>query len=264
MKVVLFCGGQGLRLKEFSENVPKPMVPIGYRPIVWHLMKFYAHYGFNDFILCLGYQSDVIKSFFLNYDECLPNDFSLTHRDGKQHVHLPSRDLDGWSIRFVETGISANVGQRLWALRDELRGEEMFLANYADNLSDVYLPEVVEQFRKKSAVAQFVSVKPSQSFHFVEVGEDSHVTGITAANEGPHWINGGFFCFRPTIFDYMREGEELVVEPFKRLIQAGQLTTFRHSGFWHAMDTFKEKQSLEDLYARGVAPWKVWKNGNSK
>jgi glucose-1-phosphate cytidylyltransferase len=264
MKVVLFCGGQGLRLKEFADNVPKPMVPIGYRPIVWHLMKYYAHYGHNDFVLCLGHQADVIKNYFLRYDECLSNDFVLTQRDGKSQVQLKGRDLDGWSIRFVETGVSANVGQRLWALRDELKHEEMFLANYADNLSDVYLPKVIDQFRKQSAVASFVSVKPSQSFHFVEVGDDSYVKSITAASHGPHWINGGFFCFRPTVFDYMREGEELVMEPFQRLIEAGQLTSFRHNGFWHAMDTFKEKQSLEDLYARGNAPWQVWKQGNSK
>ena len=261
MKVVLFCGGQGLRLKEFSENVPKPMVPIGYRPIMWHLMKYYAHFGHKDFILCLGHRADAIKDYFLNYNEAVSNDFVLNPSgDGGRHrVDLISRDLDSWSITFVDTGAESNVGQRLWAVRDRLKNEEMFLANYSDNLSDLHLPDAINHFKANGKVASFVSVKPSQSFHFVEVDGDSHVKEIFPASRGPHWINGGFFALRPQLFEYMREGEELVLDPFRRLIEARQLTSYRHEGFWHAMDTFKEKQALEDLYARGKAPWEVWK-----
>ena len=141
MKVVLFCGGQGLRLRDYSENVPKPMVPIGYRPIIWHLMKYYAHYGHTDFILCLGHKANVIKDYFIHYDECVTNDFVL--RGGKRDLQLLSSDIDSWSITFVDTGIKSNIGQRLCAVREHLAGEEIFLANYSDNLTDAPLPAMI-------------------------------------------------------------------------------------------------------------------------
>lgn len=256
MKVVLFCGGMGLRLREYSDNIPKPMVPIGYRPIMWHLMKYYAHYGHKDFILCLGYKADVIKNYFLNYNECVSNDFVL--RQGGRHLEMISTDIDSWTITFVDTGMDANIGMRLMAVKDYLKGEEMFLANYSDNLSDVPLLRVIDQFRENNSVASFVSVRPSQSFHVVNSAGGASVESINPVTECDIWINGGFFCLRPEIFDYMEPGDELVLQPFQRLIRQKKLTTYRHEGFWACMDTFKERQVLEDLHHHGNSPWQVW------
>ncbi|MCC6421959.1 MAG: glucose-1-phosphate cytidylyltransferase [Phycisphaerales bacterium] len=257
MKVVLFCGGLGLRLREYSENVPKPMVPVGYRPIVWHMMKYYAHYGHRDFILCLGYQADVIKNYFLNYNECVSNDFVLSN--GGRDLKLLSSDIDSWSITFVDTGIDSNIGQRLVAVKDYLKDQPVFMANYSDNVTDAPLPAMVEHFERQNKVASFISVKPPQSFHVVESDDDSAVKQIRPASQCGLRINGGYFILKQSIFDYIREGDELVVEPFQRLIDINQLTTYRHDGFWAGMDTFKEKQMLDEMHARGTAPWQVWR-----
>lgn len=258
MKVVLFCGGLGLRLREYSENIPKPMVPIGYRPIIWHLMKYYAHYGHTDFILCLGHKADVIKKYFLEYEETLSNDFVL--RKGGRDVELLKTDIDSWSITFVDTGMESNIGQRLMAVREHLAGEETFMANYSDNLTDVPVPTLLEHFHKQNKVASFLSVCPSHSFHIVRAGPDSSVQQILPVKDCDIWINGGFFVFKQSIFDYMKPGEELVLDPFQRLISANQLTTYKHTGFWACMDTFKEKQLLDDMYQKGTSPWMAWKN----
>src|SRR5262245_15278083 len=159
MKVVLFCGGYGMRLREYSEQIPKPMVLIGYRPIIWHLMKYYAHYGHKDFILCLGYKGDAFKSYFLNYNECLSNDFIFSQ--GGKDMHLLGSDIQDWQITFVDTGASRNIGQRLKAVEKYLDGEEEFLANYTDGLSDLHLPEYIDYFHERRRVACFLCVKPS-------------------------------------------------------------------------------------------------------
>ena len=155
MKVVLFCGGLGLRLRDYSESIPKPMVPIGARPILWHLMKYYAHFGHRDFILCLGWQGEAIKRYFLEYDECLSNDFTLSA--GGEDVQLLNRDIDDWRITFVDTGVSSSIGQRLRSVREHLAGEDMFLANYADGLTDFPLPELIDFVEERRAVGGFLS-----------------------------------------------------------------------------------------------------------
>jgi glucose-1-phosphate cytidylyltransferase len=259
MKVVLFCGGMGMRMREYSEAVPKPMVPIGYRPILWHVMKYYAHYGHKDFILCLGYKADVIKNYFRNYDECVSNDFVLS--GGGKKLELLSTDIDDWRITFVDTGLTANIGQRLKAVEKHLLDEEVFLANYSDGLSDVDLNRLIQTFLRSGRLACFVSVKPRASFHMISVETDGTVKSIEHIAKSGARINGGFFIFRREIFRYMNEGEELVERPFQRLISEGQLLSYAHNGFWACMDTFKEMQELEDLHSRGNAPWAVW-NGN--
>jgi len=256
MKVVLFCGGLGTRLREYSETIPKPMVDIGYRTIIWHLMKYYAHFGHKDFILCLGYLGDYIKRYFLNYDECLSNDFVLSQ--GARKVHLYNSDISDWTITFVDTGLHSNLGQRLRAVEKYLEGEEVFMANYSDGLSDLNLDNHISYFYERDKIASFLAVKPSQSFHQVSYDESGLVTNIGAIDRGDFWINGGFFIFKKQIFDYIREGEELIVEPFQRLIAQKQLITYRHSSFWACMDTFKEKKLFDDMYARGEMPWMVW------
>ena len=259
MKVVLFCGGMGMRMREYSESIPKPMVPIGYRPIIWHVMKYYAHYGHKDFILCLGYKADVIKNYFRNYDECVSNDFVLS--DGGKNVELLNRDIDDWRITFVETGLNSNIGMRLKAVEKHLQNEEVFLANYTDGLSDVNLHALVEKFLISQKLACFVSVKPKASFHLITLDEEGIVKSIEHIAQSGARINGGFFVLRREIFQYMRDRDELVEDPFRRLIAAGQLLSYTHDGFWACMDTFKEMQQLEDLYSRGNAPWMVW-NGS--
>lgn len=259
MKVVLFCGGLGTRLKEYSETIPKPMVEIAYRPIMWHLMKYYASFGHTEFILCLGHRGDIIKNYFLNYNECMSNDFVLS--DGGRTIQLINQDISDWTITFVETGAQANIGQRLMAVRRYLGNDEVFMANYADGLSDLNLAAYLDNFCGQDKVASFLCVQPSQSFHVVSLEPNGEVTGIKPVRDADLWINGGFFVFRQTIFDYMRAGEELVVEPFQRLIAANQLTAYRNPGFWACMDTLKEKQMFDDMVARGVMPWAVWNNG---
>ncbi len=260
MKVVLFCGGQGLRLRDYSESVPKPMVPIGYRPILWHLMKYYAHYGHTDFILCLGHRADAVKSYFRNYDETVTNDFTMT---GGREIKLANSDIHSWNITFVDTGFGSNIGQRLLRVKEHLNGEKEFLANYSDNLTDLPLPMFLDNFHRQNKVASFMTVQPPQSFHVIQTDAGGCVRAITAATESDLWINGGFFAFKQEIFDYIEEGEELVIEPFGRLIAKEQLTAYKYSGFWACMDTFKEKQRLDDLYVQNLAPWQVW-NGCKK
>ena len=255
MKVVLFCGGLGMRIREYSEDIPKPMVPIGYRPILWHVMKYYAHFGHKEFILCLGYKADVIKKYFLNYDECLSNDFTLS---GARNVDLANSDIHDWKITFVDTGISTNIGGRLRAVRDYLGDDEYFLANYSDNLTDVPLPDMIDTFRKQDRVATFLCVPPSQSFHMVTLDGENAVSRIEHATRADLRINGGYFVLRKDVFDYMQPGEELVEEPFQRMIEKKMLSAHRYDGFFVCMDTFKERQALEELYAKGNAPWTMW------
>ena len=264
MKVVLFCGGLGMRIRD-SEDLPKPMVHIGYRPILWHVMKYYAHFGHKDFILCLGYRADVVKNYFLNYNECVSNDFVLY--GGGKKLELFNSDIDDWRITFADTGINSNIGQRLKAIENYLDGEDEFLANYSDGLTDMRLPEQVAHFHAHHKVASCLCVRPNLSYHVVTLAEDngSLVSGIHGINDGSIRINGGFFIFKRNIFDYIREGEELVGEPFHRLVGEKQLIGYPYDGFWASMDTFKDKQHLETLYGGGAAPWEIWKtNGNGR
>jgi len=256
MKVVIFCGGQGLRLREYSENTPKPMVPVGSRPILWHLMKYYAHYGHTDFILCLGYQADKVKDYFLHYEEAINNDFVMS---GDRNVQLLNNDMSKWSITFLDTGIESNIGMRLMAVKEHLRGEDYFLANYADNLTDAPLPQMIDNMIKSDAIASLLAVKPSQSFHVLKLTDDGkRVSDLVPCQSFDMYMNGGYFTLRQDIFDYIKHGEELVLDPFQRLMKMNKLICHKHDGFWAAMDTFKEKQTLDDLYAKGHAPWEVW------
>ncbi len=233
------------------------MVPIGYRPILWHLMKYYAHFGHRDFILCLGYRGDVIKKYFLEYEETLSNDFSLSN--GGRSIELYSRDMEDWRITFVETGLNSNIGQRLKAVEEYLGDDEMFLANYADGLSDLNLTEYLDAFQRHGCVASFLCVRPSQTFHIVSTDDGGIVRDIRHVSKADFWINGGFFAFQRRIFDYIRDGEELVEEPFQRLIAENRLLAYRVPGWWQCMDTLRDRELLEDLYSRGDPPWEVWK-----
>lgn len=259
MKVVIFCGGQGLRMREASEVVPKPMVPIGNRPVLWHVMKYYAHFGFTDFVLCLGYKAEVIKHFFLTYNEALTNDFVLS--EGGAKVQLLKTDIHDWNITFVDTGLHANIGERLWAVRSLLQDDEMFLANYGDTLTDADLPALIARTREAGATASFLAVRPNYSFHVVSMDQDGVVDGIDDVTRSGMWINGGYFVLSTELFEDLRPGEELVEQPFQRLLADGRLLAHRHEGFWAPMDTLKDKQLLEGLHESGQAPWQLWSHG---
>lgn len=257
MKVVLFCGGLGTRIRDFSDAVPKPMIPVGYRPIIWNVMKYYAHFGHKEFILCLGYKADSIKNYFLHYDECLSNDFVMS--DGGKKLELSNSDIQDWKITFVDTGLNSNIGQRLMAVEKYLGYDEMFLANYTDGLSDFPLPVLVDSLAQSDKVGAFLAVKPNHSFHVVAMDEQGQVQALRDLMRSDIWINAGFFVLRREIFNYLRPGEDLVAEPFQRLADKGLLMAHKYRGFWACMDTFKEKQNLDDMVARGETPWQVWK-----
>lgn len=258
MKIVLFCGGQGTRLREQAEDIPKPLTMIGSRPVLLHLMKYYAHFGHKDFILCLGHRGDLIKSFFLNYNECIAKDFVLSNGGGS--IDLLGNDIEDWRITFVETGLHSSIGQRLTAVRDHLHGEEVFLANYSDGLSDLCLTDQIDDFMSMEAVASFMSVRDPQSYHIVESDGDGNVSGLTKISDTDLWINAGFFIMRQQIFDYMTNGADLVDGAFCELMREKRLTTYRYEGFWQSMDTFKDKISLNRRHARHDAPWEVWRD----
>lgn len=253
MKVVIFCGGLGMRLREHSEQIPKALAPVGYRPILWHLMRYYAHHGHRQFILCLGYRADAIKRYFLDYDETRSNDFVLS---GGREVELLRRDMDDWEIAFVDTGVHATLADRLRTVAQHLEGEEVFMANYADVLTDAPINDLVDRFLQTGATAAFLAVRPTNySFHVVRMDEGGAVQGLDDIRAADLWINGGYFILRNEILDELRPGEELVVEPFARLAAAGRLLAFRHDGFWAPMDTVKDMHNLEELYEAGDPPW---------
>lgn len=256
MKVVLFCGGLGMRLREHAENIPKPLVNVGQRPVLWNVMKYYAHWGHKDFILCLGWKGEAIKNYFLQYNECLSNDFVISP-GGK--VDLLNSDIHDWRITFVDTGANANIGERLQAVRPHLAGEEVFLANYTDGLSDLHLPRMIDSFHERQATAMFLAVRPQQSWHTVNLDGNGAVREIQSMSDSGTWINGGFFIFHQRLFDFLKPGEELVQLPFQRLIDRQELAAMKYEGFWSCMDTYKDKQRLEDMVARGETPWEVWK-----
>jgi glucose-1-phosphate cytidylyltransferase len=262
MKVVLFCGGLGLRLRDYSDHIPKPMVAIGYRPILWHVMKYFAHFGHRDFILCLGYRSDLIKQYFLNYDECLSNDF--VYAEGGKSLKLANSDIDDWRITFADTGLRSNIGQRLLAVEQYVAEEEVFLANYTDGLTDLDLARYLAYARRQDKIATFLSVKPNLSYHIAQTDRDGLVTGIKEFTQSGIRINGGMFVLKRDIFRYMRPGEELVIEPFRRLVEDRQLAAYEYDGFFAAMDTFKDKQHLDDLYEGGRPPWELWRETNAQ
>ena len=255
MKVVLFCGGLGTRIREYSETIPKPMIPVGPQPILGHVMNYYSQYGHSDFVLCLGYKSNIVKEFFLNYRphafaDCVVSEFG-------SKVELLNEPIPDWRVSLIDTGIWRNIGERLWAVRDHVKGEDMFLANYSDGLTDVNLDEMVDRFKRSGKIACFLAVRPPLTYHLADIDSDGQVREFRASDNSDIWINGGYFLFRKEIFDYMRPGEELVLDPFQRLVASGLLSAYKYEGFWRAMDTLRDRQVLEDMIEQGKMPWRV-------
>jgi glucose-1-phosphate cytidylyltransferase len=278
VKVVLFCGGHGMRMREGAGSVPKPMVMIGDRPLLWHVMRYYAHYGHNEFILCLGYGASAVKEFFLRYDETLSNDFTLSFAPssgsatprrpltaGGRDLQLHSTDITDWKITFIDTGLRATIGERLLRVRAHVEDEEVFLANYADTLTDAPLPAMVERFRASDATVSLLAVPPFSTHHILDFDETGLVYRVRQVHEAMQWENGGYFVMRPDIFDALREGEDMVPQAFDRLLAERKLLAYPLDGFWRAADTFKDRVELEEMYRSGESPWMVWdpqRNGN--
>jgi glucose-1-phosphate cytidylyltransferase len=254
MKVVLFCGGLGMRIREYSENIPKPMIPVGHQPILWHVMQYYSHYGHRDFVVCLGYKANVIKDYFLNFKPSNYNDLRISNFG--QNVEVIGEAPPDWCVTLIDTGIWRNIGERLVAVKDFVKDEEFFLANYSDGLSDAPLPDMIEKFKQSGKVGCFIAVRPPFNFHIADFDEQGAVRAIRTSQQSDIWINGGYFIFRNTIFDYIHDGEELVVEPFNRLIEQEQLMAYRYEGFWRAMDTLRDRQMLEDMVEKGNMQWR--------
>jgi glucose-1-phosphate cytidylyltransferase len=255
MKVVLFCGGLGTRIREYSESIPKPMIPVGHQPILWHVMQYYSEYGHTDFVLTLGYKANIIKDFFINYKphvfaDCVVSSFGA-------NIELLQRPTQDWRVTLIDTGIWRNIGERLWFVRDQVKDEELFLANYSDGLTDLDLNAMIERFRRSGKIACFLAVRPPLTYHLADIEPDGRVREFRSSERSEMWINAGYFVLRPQIFDYMNEGEELVLEPFSRLIEANQLMAFKYDGFWRCMDNLKDRQALEEMIERGRMPWRA-------
>jgi glucose-1-phosphate cytidylyltransferase len=261
MKVVIFCGGLGLRMRSQTDSAPKPMMTIGDRPVLWHIMRYYAYFGHTEFILCLGYGSATVKDYFLRYDETRSNDFILTK--GGQGIELLQSDISDWRISFIETGIETPIGERLRRVRHLLEDDEIFLANYGDVLTDAPMNDIIAGFIKSDAVASLLAVPPQASFHVVGIDNDSRVDEITPVSTLPIWMNGGYFVLRQGIFDVLERHDDLVEDGFGRLAEQGRLAALRYTGFWAPMDTLKERNHLEQLHRKGDAPWMLWAQDRS-
>jgi glucose-1-phosphate cytidylyltransferase len=231
VKVVLFCGGRGLRLRGAVASLPKPMVPIGGRPLLWHIMRYYAFHGHRDFVVCVGHQAAAIRDYF-------------------------ARTPHNFRIEFVDTGLEASIGERFFAVRDRLTRDEVFLANYGDTVTDVGLPELIDHRAESGKVASLLAVRPNYTFNVVETDGES-VSAFHDIAETGIWINGGYFVFRRDVFDYIEAGEDLP-KMFARLIAADELAAYAYEGFWAPMDTLKDKQRLESLVEGGAGSWQVW------
>lgn len=260
MKVVLFCGGYGMRMRDGSSDLPKPMQPVGPRPLIWHVMRYYANFGHTDFILCLGYGAHHVKDFFLNYSETDSNDFVL--RGGE--VELLGSDVQQWNITFVHTGLDSPIGERLRRVRQHVEGEEMFLANYADVLTDLPLNDMIDRFKASEAVGALLAVPPQAAFHCVDIGTDDRISSISALQDMPLWENGGYFALRPEIFEYLPENGDLIADACSALSAQGRMMAYRYRGFWQPADTVKERNALEVAYHCGERPWMVWERTESQ
>jgi glucose-1-phosphate cytidylyltransferase len=257
VKVVLFCGGLGMRMRESAASVaPKPMAMVGERPLLWHVMRYYAHFGHKDFIICLGYGATAVKDFFLSYDETRSNDFVI--ENGARDVKLFKTDISEWRITLIDTGLNSPIGERLRRVRRFVEDEPMFLANYADVLTNAQLPDMIERFEASPAVASLLAVPPKSSHHVVDIDDNGLITQVTPMQDLRQWENGGYFVLRPEIFDYLNEGEDLVEDAIMRLVPLGRVLAYPYKGYWSPADTVKERAQLDEMYHRGTCPWMIW------
>jgi glucose-1-phosphate cytidylyltransferase len=259
MKVVILCGGQGTRLREETEYRPKPLVPVGEKPIVWHIMKLFSHAGLRDFVLCLGYRGNMIKEYFLNY-EAMNNDFTICL--GKQHAieYHDAHDEQDFHVCLADTGQETMTGGRLKRVARYV-DTDTFMLTYGDGVADVDIPALLAFHHAHGKLATVTTVRPPSRFGVLDLEDDGRVLRFAEKPQLQGWASAGFFVFSRKVFDYLAdEGDDCILErrPLERLAADGQLMAFRHEGFFFAMDTFREYQYLNELWARGEAPWKIW------
>ena len=252
MKVVIFCGGLGVRMGEATQRVPKPMITVGLQPMLWHIMKWYSSWGHSDFVLCLGHHGEMIKQYFLDYNEALANDFVLSN--GGRDIELLGADISDWHITFVDTGAESTIAERLKAVESYV-DDPIFLATYGDGLTDAPLDEMIARLDTSGKTGLFISVPLGLEYHMIQTDREGVVERIESIAKADVRINGGYFVFRQGIFDAIQPGEELVEEPFARLIERRELLAYPYDGFWKSMDTIKDKQELDGLLASGRSPW---------
>lgn len=259
MKVVILCGGYGTRIRDVADDIPKPMIPIGGKPILWHIMKYYSHFGFNDFILCLGYKGYTIKDFFLNY-EAHTKDLTISTGSNPSIYYHSNQTMDEWKITLAETGNDAMTGARIKRIHKYLQDDENFLLTYGDGVGDVNLDELTDYHKSHGKVLTVTGVRPPGRFGEMMIDRGR----VQAFNEKPQAsggrINGGFFVCKQELFNYLDDREDLIFErdPINRLVKDGQMMVYEHDGFWQPMDTSREYKLLNDYVERGEAPWVVW------
>ncbi len=256
LKVVILAGGMGTRLQEETSVKPKPMIEICGKPILWHIMKIYSAYEFNEFVIALGYKSEWIKKFFLNYYH-LSQDFSIYTKDG--HIDTHNGKFEDWIVRLIDTGYDTQTGGRIKRLKEWI-GNETFLMTYGDGVADVNINELLAFHRKQGKLATVTAVRPEARFGGLSIQNDAVTQFIEKPQLGEGWISGGFFVLEPEVLDYI-DGDDVAFErkPIEKLVAKSQLAAFRHHGFWQPMDTLKDVRFVNDLWAKGIAPWKVWK-----
>lgn len=258
MKVAILCGGLGTRMREETEFRPKPLVHVGGRPILWHIMKLYAHYGFRDFTLCLGYRGDMIKEYFLNY-EAMNNDFTICLGKKARIEFNNDHQEQDFHVTLAETGADTMTGGRIKRIEPYIRGEERFMVTYGDGVSDVNICKLIDFHRSHGKLATVTIFRPASRFGILDIDSNHQVKNFIEKPKSDAWASAGYFVFEREIFDYL-DGDDCTLErePLERLAREGQLMAYNHEGFFYAMDTYREYQILNDLWKAGDAPWKVW------
>ncbi|MDR2186287.1 MAG: glucose-1-phosphate cytidylyltransferase [Treponema sp.] len=257
MKVVILAGGLGTRLSEETDLRPKPMVEIGGRPILWHIMKIYSHYGFNEFVVLTGYKSHMIKDYFINYYTRY-SDITVDMASNTVEVHKHRNEP--WKVTMLYTGQNVMTGGRLLKAK-ELLGSERFMLTYGDGISDINIPELLAHHEKAGKAVTLTAVQPTGKYGVLEINAGGMVNSFLEKPQGDAWISGGFFVMEQAVFDYLKQGDAVILErePMKKLAAQGQLTAYKHTGFWKAMDTLKDKNELTSMWTLGNAPWALWK-----
>ncbi|OFX35570.1 MAG: glucose-1-phosphate cytidylyltransferase [Bacteroidetes bacterium GWA2_32_17] len=262
MKTVILCGGFGTRIRDVADNIPKPMIPIGRDPILWHIMKYYASYSYNDFILCLGYKSETIKDFFINYERRSADIMLTIGKKNEQIISENKHEEDGWRITLSETGIKAMTGARVKRIQKYIGNDSHFMLTYGDGLGDIDINKLVSFHKSHGKMVTVTGVKPPGRYGELGLADDG--TTVCGFNEKPQAsggrINGGFFVCNSSFFNLLNDDETLVLEqePMKKLVAMGELKMFEHDGFWQPMDTYREYSLLNELYANNKAPWVKW------
>ena len=256
MRAVILAGGLGTRLREETEHRPKPMVEIGERPIIWHIMKMLAHQGLDEFIIALGYKGDQIKDFFINYESKV-NDVTVQLGSNKLATHHQREVEESWTVTLANTGALTMTGGRILNIREHVKGER-FLCTYGDGLANIDLQELIKFHVSHGKIAPVTATKPVSRFGTLEIDSNQKVSKFSEKPQVEQWVNGGFFIFEPEIFNYLEENSILEKEPLENLSHDNELMAYLHNGFWQPMDTLREAQALNELWDNGKAPWRIW------